>query len=444
MSTISSRARAVEPSRTIAFNQRARELKAAGRDIIDLTVGEPDFHPPRPVLEAAAAALVANPTGMPAGAGAISAGATTAGAATTGATTAGAATTGATTAGVAKPLAASADRYTPVPGLPELRSAAADWLSQGKGFPLKADDLLVTCGAKSGIATAMLALLDPGDEVLIPLPAWPTYAEMAKLAGGVPIGIPTAAQDGFRLDPERLRVAISPRTRMLVLCSPANPTGAVYNLAQLEDLASVLAGRPDIWVLSDEVYNTIRYVPDVPSPGIIPSLRERLVLIDGLSKSHAMTGWRIGFLWAPPTLAKACIAIQGQTITCAPAISQIAAITALRTDQSVLDTMVAAYANRRAFFCALLQQSPGLDVRLPEAAFYAYPGVTRLFGSVWQGKPIDSSDAVALYLLETAGVAVVPGSAFGDDGSMRISFAAADSLLEAAGQRIVEALGQLA
>jgi aspartate aminotransferase len=396
MPSISSRASAIQPSRTIAFNQRARELKAAGQDIIDLTVGEPDFRPPAAVLEAAAAAVLKG-----------------------------------------------ADRYTPVAGLPELRRAAADMYRQYKGLDYAPEQLVVSCGAKNGIANAMLALVNPGDEVIVPLPAWPTYTEMARLAGGTPVTTPSDAATGYKLDPERLRAALGPKSRLLVVGTPSNPTGAVYTLAELEALARVLEAFPDVWILSDEVYSRIRYVPEVPSPAAIPSLKDRCVIIDGLSKSHAMTGWRIGFSAAPASVTAACVAIQGQTVTCAPGISQLAGLAALTGDQSPVDAMVAAYTKRRSDFITSLRSVPGFIVPQPDGAFYAWPDVTGLFGLSWKGRPLENVDDVALFLLEEALVALVPGSAFGDPASLRFSFAASDALLASAANRIHEAAASL-
>jgi aspartate aminotransferase len=396
MPSISSRALAIEPSRTIVFNQRARELKAAGQDIIDLTVGEPDFRPPTAVLEAAAAAVLKG-----------------------------------------------ADRYTPVAGLPELRRAAADMYRLYKGLDYAPEQIVVSCGAKNGIANAMLALVNPGDEVIVPLPAWPTYTEMAKLAGGTPVTIPSDAASGYKLDPDRLKAALSTRSRLLVLGTPSNPTGAVYTLAELEALARVLEAYPDVWILSDEVYSRIRYVPEVPSPAVIPSLKDRCVIIDGLSKSHAMTGWRIGFSAAPAVVTNACVAIQGQTVTCAPGISQLAGIAALAGDQSPVDAMVAAYTARRSSFITSLRAVPGFIVPQPDGAFYAWPDVTGLFGASWKGKTLENVDDVAFFLLEEARVALVPGSAFGDPASLRFSFAASDTLLASAANRIAEAAASL-
>lgn len=396
MSALSSRAVGIEPSRTIAMNQRARELTAAGRDIIDLTVGEPDFHPPAHVREAATRAI-----------------------------------------------AEGADRYSPVAGEVALREAVSRKLLRDSGLSYPVGRILVSCGAKSALFNAVLALAGPGNDVLIPTPAWLSYAEMAKLAGACPVFLPTTASDGYKLRPDALAAAITPRTRVLILCTPSNPTGAVYNRAELEALASVLARFPDIWIISDEVYERIRYVPDVPSPASIPSIADRVIVVGGLSKSHAMTGWRLGYLAGPKAVVDACVAIQGQTTTCASSITQRAAIAALDGDQSPVAAMAAAFRVRRDRAYARLSAVPGLRVGAPDGAFYLFPDVSTLFGSDWRGIRIEGSDDFCLYLLEEAGVALVPGSAFGEDACARMSFAASDAAINLALDRIEAAIAAL-
>jgi len=396
MPMLSERARAVEPSRTIAMNQRARELRAAGRDVIDLTVGEPDFRPPRRVLEAAAAAALAG-----------------------------------------------ADRYTPVAGLPELRELAAAAYRADGGLDYAPGAVMVAPGAKAALSAAFLALAGPGDEVLIPTPAWLSYAEQAKLVGAAPRLVYCSPHGGYKLDPEALRGALTPRTRLIVLGSPANPTGAVYSRAELAALAAALEGRPDIWILSDEVYRSIRYVAEAPSPAELPSLGDRTAVVRGLSKSHAMTGWRIGFLAGPREFVDAAIAIQGQTLTCAPMISQLAAIEALKLPPAELWPMREAYERRRSLVCAGLAAAGALAVAPPDGAFYAFPRIEGLFGAQAPRGTIRSSDELALYLLEEGGVALVPGSAFGDDGALRLSFAAAEDNLAKALDRLAASLAKL-
>lgn len=387
MPALSERTRTLEPSRTIAMNQRARDLAASGLDIADLTVGEPDFHPPENVRAAAARAI-----------------------------------------------AEGADRYTPVAGYPELREAVSRKLLRENGLSYPASQVMVSCGAKSCLSNAVQALVGPGDEAIIPVPAWSTYAEIVKLAGGVPVLLPTTAAEGYKLRPERLEAALTPRTRLLILCTPSNPTGAVFTRPELEALAAVLERFPETWVLSDEVYERIRYVPEVPSPAAIPSLAGRCVTVNGLSKSHAMTGWRIGFLAGPRPLVDACIALQGQTTTCASSISQKASLAALETEPAVIDAFVAAFARRRERAAAVLRSIPGVSLVDPDGAFYLFPDLSAYLGLLWKGRKISSSDDLALFLLEEARAAFVPGSAFGPDagGCVRISFAASDERIDAA------------
>lgn len=400
MLTLSSRALHIEPSRTIAMNQRARDLAASGVAVADLTVGEPDFHPPANVREAAARAI-----------------------------------------------AEGADKYTPVAGYLELREAVSRKLSSENGLSYPASQVMVSCGAKSCISNAVQALIGQGDEAIIPVPSWSTYAEIVKLSGGVPVLVPTQVSEGYKLSPDLLAKALTPRTRLLILCSPCNPTGAVYTKAELAALAETLERAPDVWVLSDEVYERIRYVSDVPSPALIPSLAKRTVVVNGLSKSHAMTGWRIGFLAGPASLVDACIAIQGQTTTCASSISQMASIAAFETDPALIDTFVAAFTARRNKTASRLRSIPGVTLADPDGAFYLYPDLSSFCGQTWKGKTIASSDDIALFLLEEARTAVVPGSAFNASAiggeCIRISFAASDAILDGAMERTEEALRKL-
>lgn len=396
MNALSARAAGIEPSRTIAMNQRARELKAAGRDIVDLTVGEPDFHPPAHVREAAI-----------------------------------------------KAITDGADRYTPVAGELPLREAIARKLERDSGLVYRPQDIMVSCGAKSALSNAILALVGPGDEALIPTPAWLSYAEMVKLAGASPVFVPCTAAEAYKLTPAKLAAAITTRTRLLILCSPSNPSGAVYTLSELQALATVLQRFPELWILSDEIYERIRYVPDVPSPATIPAIADRVIVVGGLSKSHAMTGWRLGYLAGPKDLVAACVAIQGQTTTCASSIAQRAGIAALDGDQAPAAAMAAAFRVRRDRALARFSAMPGLKLHAPEGAFYLFPDVSALFGATGAGRTIASSDDFCLYLLESAGVALVPGSAFGDDDCVRMSFAASDEALDSALERIDAAVRAL-
>ena len=286
--------------------------------------------------------------------------------------------------------------------------------------------------------------MDPGDEVVIPAPHWVSYSELVKLAGGLPVSLPTRASEGYKLKPEEREAAMSARTKALILCSPSYPTGAVYSRPELEGLAAVLERRPRAWVLSDEVYEHIDYTGRAhASPAAIPSLAERTVLVNGVSKSYAMTGWRIGYLAGPAGLVKACIDLQGQMTTNASSIAQRAAFAALESGTSLIGGMLEAFRRRRDMVVKAARALPGLRLIEPEGAFYVFPDVSAHFGKAWGGKAIAGSDDFAEFLLEEARVAVVPGSAFGDDACVRVSFASADERLATALERMGEALRRL-
>jgi aspartate aminotransferase len=390
---LSARVRALAPSRTIAMNRLAQDLIAQGQDIVDLTVGEPDFDTPAPIRDAAKAAIDAGFT-----------------------------------------------RYTDVSGYEELRAAISRKLRRENGLEYPEDSILVSSGAKHSLTNAIFALVDPGDEVLVPIPYWVSYSEEVKLAGGRVVALPTAREKGFKLDPERLEAAITTRTKALILCSPCNPSGAVYSRPELEALAQVLERHPRVWVVSDEVYEHIEYGAGHASPAAIPSLAERCALVNGVSKAYAMTGWRIGYLAGPRGLAKACAKLQGQMTSASSSVSQRAAIAALDSDPAIVASMVAEFRARRDLSVEALSRIEGLSLLCPEGAFYLFPDVSRL--PVWKAAPEgERSDAVSRHLLESARVATVPGSAFGDDSSIRLSFASSEERLREAYSRIASLLG---
>jgi aspartate aminotransferase len=394
---LSARVRNLSPSRTIAMNQRARKLREAGVDVIDLTVGEPDFPTPEAVREAAKRAIDEGN-----------------------------------------------NLYTPVAGYNDLREAVSRKLMRENGLDYPASLVMASAGAKHCLANALLALVDPGDEVILPAPHWVSYAELAKLAGGLPVSLPTLASEGYKLRPEALEAAITPRTKALVLCSPSNPTGAVYSAEELAALAAVLERHPRVWAVSDEVYEHIDYTgrPHA-SLASAPSLRDRTVLVNGVSKAYAMTGWRIGYLAGPAPLVKACVDLQGQMTTNASSIAQRAAFAALESGTSLIGGMQEAFRRRRALVLAGASALPGLELVEPEGAFYIFPDVSSYFGRKAGATAIAGSDDFAEYLLDEARVAVVPGSAFGDDRCLRLSFAASDARLAAALERMGEALRKL-
>jgi len=394
---LSARVRSLSPSRTIAMNQRARSLRESGVDVVDLTVGEPDFPTPGPVREAAKRAIDEGN-----------------------------------------------NFYTPVAGYSDLREAVSRKLRRENGLDYPASRVMVSGGAKHCIANALLALVDPGDEVVIPAPHWVSYSELVKLAGGLPVSLPTKASEGYKLKPEALEAAMSAKTKAVILCTPSNPTGAVYSRAELEGLAAVIERSPRTWVLSDEVYEHIDYTGRAhASPASIPAIADRTALVNGVSNSYAMTGWRIGYLAGPAALVKACIDLQGQMTTNASSIAQRAAFAALESGTTLIGDMLAAFRRRRDMIVKAARTLPGFSLSEPEGAFYIFPDVSAHFGKSWGGRAIGGSDDFAEFLLDAARVAVVPGSAFGDDTSIRISFASADERLAAAIERLGEALQKL-
>jgi len=397
MERLSARVRNLSPSRTIAMNQRARGLREGGADVIDLTVGEPDFPTPEPVRAAAKRAIDEGN-----------------------------------------------NFYTPVAGYKDLREAVSAKLERENGLRYPVSSVMVSAGAKHCVANALLALVDPGDEVVIPAPHWVSYCELVKLAGGVPISLPTLASELYKLAPSALEAAMSPRTKALILCSPSNPTGAVYSMRELEGLAAVLERHPRAWILSDEIYEHIDYTGRAhASPASIASIADRTVVVNGVSKSYSMTGWRIGYLAGPEALVKACIDLQGQMTTNASSIAQRAAFAALESGTSLIGGMLEAFRRRRGLVVAGARKLPGFELLEPEGAFYLFPDVSAHFGKEWRGRALASSDDFAEFLLEEALVAVVPGSAFGEDRCLRISFASSDERLMEALERITRALRKL-
>lgn len=388
----------VAPSATLAISARAAELRKAGRDIISLSVGEPDFPVPDSAREAAIAAI-----------------------------------------------RAGNNHYTAVEGTPELRAAVAEKFRRENGLDYRSDEVIVGVGGKQVIWNAMLATLDPGDEVIIPAPYWVSYPDMALMAGGTPVVPLTTAAQGFRLSPGQLESAITPRTRWLILNSPSNPTGAVYSAAQLAALAEVLERHPHVWVLSDDMYEHIRYTdgPFATLAAVAPSLRERTLTVNGASKAFAMTGWRIGFAGGPKPLIAAMAKAQSQSTSNPCAIAQAATLGALTGDLSFLAERCAAFRRRRDLVVERIAAIPGLSLDPPEGAFYAYVGCEGLIGrETADGRRLGSDEGVAAWLLD-AGVAVVHGAAFGASPAFRISYATSDELLTKACDRIAAAVASL-
>ncbi len=382
----------IRPSPTVAITAQARAMAAEGRDIISLSAGEPDFDTPRHIRDAARAAIEAGRT-----------------------------------------------RYTSPEGIPELRAAIVDKFARENGIHVTPDQVVVSAGGKQSIYNAMMATLDPGDEVIIAAPFWVSYPDIVRLAGGTPVILPTDMTSGFKLSAEALEAAISPRTKWLILNSPSNPSGAVYSPSEMSALTDVLLAHPDIHVLADDIYEHIVFPPFrfCSAAAIAPDLAGRTLTVNGVSKAYAMTGWRIGYAAGPRNLIRAMITLQGQSTTNACSISQWAALAALTGPQDYLDDARAAFLRRRDLVVARLNACPGIVCPVPEGAFYVYPSIAGLIGrSTPEGRRIETDADFAEALLAAEGVAVVFGAAFGTSPHFRVSYAAADSILEAACNRI--------
>ncbi len=383
---------------TMRVTALAAELRGQGVDVIGLSAGEPDFDTPAHIKEAAKRALDAGAT-----------------------------------------------KYTAVEGTPRLRAAAAAWFAKAHGFPVSPAEVMVTAGAKQAIHNAFHALLDPGDEVILPAPCWGSYAEIAKLAGATPIPVLCRSADGFAIDPARIAKAVTQATRMIVLCSPSNPTGVVLGEATLRALADLAEGH-DLWLLTDDIYRGLCYggARCVQPATFGPEIRRRTIIVDGVSKSYAMTGWRIGFCLAPPAVIAGMATLQGQSTTNAAAVSQAAALAALEGPQDALEQMRLAFDERRQFMVRALRAMPGVTCVEPQGAFYAFPDVTAFLGRTSPaGRRIDGDVALCEYLLQAAQVAVVPGSAFFAPGFVRLSYAASQANIEKGLSRMAQALVEL-
>ena len=390
--------RQLKPSETLAISTKAKTLRAQGRNIIDFGLGEPDFATPSNIIRAAEHAMAEGFT-----------------------------------------------KYTPPAGLPALRQAIADKLKRENDLDYAPEEIIVSCGAKHALYNVAMVLLDAGDEVLIPGPYWVTYPTQVVLAGGTPVIIPTTVANDFKITGDMLRRYITPKTKGLILNSPCNPTGAVYTPAELEDLARVLLDT-DLFVITDEIYEHIIYdgLKQISIATLDPALKARSIVVNGFSKAYAMTGWRLGYCAGPREVIEMCDRLQSQTTSNATAFAQVAGIEALTGPQESVGAMAQAFEQRRNFVVQRLNAIPGITSNTPRGAFYVFPNIADLFGRRAQGRPLTTAAAVADYLLETAGVAVVPGDAFGDDHSMRISYASSMAELEDGLARIDQAVQQLA
>lgn len=392
------RAAALSESPTLAMSARAKELKAEGKSVLDFSAGEPDFRPPAAVGEAVVEFVRTKPI-----------------------------------------------HYMPVPGLPALRDAVAAEFTRYHGRPVTRGEVLISCGAKHSLANLFMITLSPGDEVVIPAPYWVSYADMVRLGDGVPVIVPTRAEDGWRLQPEALAAALTDKTRYLVLGNPTNPTGAGYPAALLRQLGEVMARvAPRCWLLVDDIYRRLVYggFEHVSAIATLADITDQIVIVDGVSKSYSMTGYRIGFLLAPPQVVSAASRMQGHMTSGAASVSQIAALTAI-TDPSceaAVQEMHAAFTRRREFMLAGLRALPGVDVIAPDGAFYLFADISRHLGP---GTQFADDLAFATWLLEQKLVAAVPGTAFGAPGHLRISYAAADDTLREGLSRIGDALAGL-
>ena len=396
MIEISQRIQSLSQSQTLAMSQKSSELKAQGIDVINLSVGEPDFHTPEHIKEAAKRAVDENFT-----------------------------------------------FYTPVPGYMSLRKAVAEKLRRENGLDFAPEQIVVSGGAKQALCNVILSTINPGDEVIIPTPAWVSYVEMVKLAEGKNVLVPADIKQDFKITPEQLEAAITPKTRMVLICSPSNPTGSVYSKDELQGLVNVIAKYPNILVLADEIYEHINFTGSFTSLGTFKEIADRVVIINGVSKAYAMTGWRIGYCAAPLAIAKACTKLQGQYTSGSSSIAQKAAEAAYTGPQDCIHEMCKAFHRRRDLVVSLAREIPGINVNEPQGAFYLFPEVSSYIGKRYGERVIESSGELAMYLLEVGHVATVDGAAFCLPGYIRLSYATSDDNIREAMRRIKEALAML-
>ncbi len=396
MEQISNRVQSLAPSQTLAMSQKSQELKASGVDVINLSVGEPDFNTPEHIKDAAKKAIDENFT-----------------------------------------------FYSPVPGYMSLRKAISEKLKKENALDFAPEQIVVSGGAKQSLCNVILSVINPGDEVIIPTPAWVSYVEMVNLAEGKNVLVPATIESDFKITPQQLSEAITPRTRMVLFCSPSNPTGSVYSKDELQALVDVLAKHPDILVLADEIYEHINFTGSFTSLASFPELEGRVCVVNGVSKAYAMTGWRIGFLAAPLWLAKATNKLQSQYTSGASSIAQKAAEAAYTGSQECVEEMRKAFERRRDLIVGLARTIPGWVVNEPEGAFYLFPEVSSYFGKRCGDTVINNDSDLAMYLLEKAHVATVAGSAFCCPGYIRLSYATSDDNIREAIRRISAALAEL-
>lgn len=396
MAQLSDRLERLAPSATLAMSQKSNEMKAQGINVINMSVGEPDFDTPEHIKEAGKKAIDDN-----------------------------------------------FSKYSPVPGYLDLREAISEKLSHENGLNYSAQEIIVGTGGKQGVCNSILALVNPGDEVIIPAPYWVSYPQMVKLAGGVPVAVRTAFENNFKITAGQLEKAITPKTKMIILCSPSNPTGSIYSQEELDELAKVVLNHPDLYVLSDEIYEHINYIGKHASIASCHGMRERTIICNGVSKAYAMTGWRLGWVAAPAWIVKGLNKLQGQYTSGTCDVSQIAAIAAYNSSQECVSEMREAFKRRRDLIVKLARDISGLEVNIPTGAFYLFPKCSSFFGKSDGTRTIKNSTDFTLYLLEEAHVATVAGDAFGEPDGFRMSYATSDENIQEALKRIKNACAKL-
>jgi len=396
MSKLSDRIINLAESQTLAMAKKSRELQALGKDIISLSIGEPDFDTPQFIKDAAKLAIDNNIT-----------------------------------------------RYTPVAGIQELRKAISEKFKRDNNLNYTAEQIVVSTGAKQSIANIILSLVNPGEEVIVPIPYWVSYIETIKLAEGIAITIPTDVASDFKITPEQLQKAITPKTKMIVFSTPCNPSGSVYDKEELHALAEIIIQYPDLYVLSDEIYEYINFKGKHESIAQFNFIYERVITVNGVSKGFAMTGWRIGYIGAPLWISQACEKMQGQFTSGASSISQMAALEAIKANPIVTMTMRNAFKKRRDLVLTLLKEIPGLKTNVPDGAFYIFPDISYYFGKSYKNYLINNSNDLSMYLLEVGNIALVSGDAFGDDNCIRFSYATSEERLIESVKRVKTALALL-
>ena len=396
MAQLSDRLNRLAPSATLAMSQKSNEMKAQGIDVINMSVGEPDYMTPDHIKEAGKKAIDDNYS-----------------------------------------------KYSPVPGYPALRNAIVAKLKKENHLTYASSEIICGTGGKQGVCNTIMALVNPGDEVIIPAPYWVSYPQMVKLAGGNPVTIDASIEQDFKITPGQLEAAITPKTKMLIICSPSNPTGSVYSKNELKALADIILSHEDLFVLADEIYEHINYIGKHESIAQFPDMKERTIICNGVSKAYAMTGWRLGWVAAPEWIVKGINKLQGQYTSGTCDVSQLAAVAAYNGPQDCVEKMRKGFQQRRDLIVKLAKDIPGFEVNIPEGAFYLFPKISSFFGKSDGKTTIENSTDFALYLLETAHVASVGGDAFGSPECFRMSYATSDENIKEALRRIKEAVKRL-